>query len=148
MLNRVWMAVDREYPSRPIVGVGVLVKRGDRVLLVRRRFDPGRGKWSIPGGLVELGETVRDAALREVYEETGLNVKLDRLLSVVDYIERSRDGRVRFHYVLVDFLAYVEGSEKVKPSDEFLEVRWVKASEVRRYDITDSLRKLLDEVGI
>jgi len=142
------MAVDREYPSRPIVGVGVLVKRGDRVLLVRRRFDPGRGKWSIPGGLVELGETVRDAALREVYEETGLNVKLDRLLSVVDYIERSRDGRVRFHYVLVDFLAYVEGSEKVKPSDEFLEVRWVKASEVRRYDITDSLRKLLDEVGI
>lgn len=138
----------REYPSRPIVGVGVLVKRADRVLLVRRRFDPGRGKWSIPGGLVELGETVRDAALREVYEETGLNVRLDRLLGVVDYIERDEDGRVRFHYVLVDFLAYAEGPEKVNPSDEFLEVRWVKASEVKRYDITDSLRSLLDEVEI
>jgi len=142
------MTVAREYPSRPIVGVGVLVKRGDKVLLVRRRFDPGRGKWSIPGGLVELGETVRDAALREVYEETGLNVKLDRLLGVVDYIERDERGRVRFHYVLVDFLAYAEGPEKVKPSDEFLEVRWVKASEVKRYDITDSLRSLLDEVEI
>ena len=140
--------MDREYPSRPIVGVGVLVKRADRVLLVRRRFDPGRGKWSIPGGLVELGETVRDAALREVYEETGLNVRLDRLLGVVDYIERDEDGRVRFHYVLVDFLAYAEGPEKVNPSDEFLEVRWVKASEVKRYDITDSLRSLLDEVEI
>ena len=140
--------MDREYPSRPIVGVGVLVKRADRVLLVRRRFDPGRGKWSIPGGLVELGETVRDAALREVYEETGLNVRLDRLLGVVDYIERDERGRVRFHYVLVDFLAYAEGREKVNPSDEFLEVRWVKASEVKRYDITDSLRSLLDEVEI
>jgi len=142
------MAVDREYPSRPIVGVGVLVKRADRVLLVRRRFDPGRGKWSIPGGLVELGETVRDAALREVYEETGLNVRLDRLLGVVDYIERDERGRVRFHYVLVDFLAYVEEPKEVRPSEEFIEVKWVKASEVSRYDITDSLRSLLDEVEI
>ena len=111
------MTVAREYPSRPIVGVGVLVKRGDKVLLVRRRFDPGRGKWSIPGGLVELGETVRGAALREVYEETGLNVKLDRLLGVVDYIERDKRGRVRFHYVLVDFLAYVEEPKEVRPSE-------------------------------
>lgn len=124
-----------------------MVKRGDRVLLVRRRFPPGRGKWSIPGGLVEIGETVREAALREVYEETGLHVKLSQLLGVVDYIERDRDGRVRFHYVLVDFLAHAEKAEDVKPSDEFLEVRWVKASEVKSYDITDSLRMLLDEIA-
>lgn len=142
------MNVDREYPSHPVVGVGVLVKRGDRVLLGRRRCPPGRGKWSIPGGLVELGETVQEAALREVYEETGLRIRLDRLLGVVDYIERDGEGRVRFHYVLVDYLAHAEEPGEVKPSDEFIEVRWVKTSEVKSYDLTDSLRKLLDEAEL
>ncbi|MEM2447491.1 MAG: NUDIX hydrolase [Candidatus Bathyarchaeia archaeon] len=133
----------REYPVRPVVAVSVFIKSRSKVLLIKRRFNPGSGRWSIPGGLIELGETVREAALREVYEETGLTVKLGKLLNVVDYIERDEKGAVRFHYVLICFSAYVEGTPPIKPSEEVAEAVWVEESEVLNYDITDSLRTLL-----
>lgn len=133
----------REYPVRPVVAVSVFIKSGSKVLLVKRRFDPGSGRWSIPGGLIELGETVREAALREVYEETGLTVKLGKLLNIVDYIERDEKGAVRFHYILICFSAYVEDTPSIKPSEEVAEAVWVEESEVLNYDITDSLRTLL-----
>lgn len=133
----------REYPDRPMVAVSVLIKSGSKVLLVKRRFNPGSGKWSIPGGLIELGETVREAALREVYEETGLSVKLDGLLNVVDYIERDEKGSIRFHYVLICFLAYVDGPLFIRSSEEVEDVMWVEESEVLNYDITETLRTLL-----
>ena len=125
-----------------------MIKSGDRILLVRRRFSPGSGKWSVPGGLVELGETVRKAALREVYEETGLRIRLDRLLDVVDYIERDREGKIRFHYVLVDFLAHIEEPAEVRLSEEASEAKWVKISEALNYNLTSSLRALLSGVRL
>lgn len=133
----------REYPARPVAAVSVLIKSGGKVLLIKRRFDPGSGKWSIPGGLIELGETVREAALREVHEETGLTVRLDKLLNVVDYIEMDERGAIRFHYILICFSACVNDAFSIKPSEEVVEAMWVEESDVLRYDITDSLRKLL-----
>jgi len=136
----------REYPIRPVAVVSVLIKSGSKVLLIKRRFDPCSGKWSIPGGLIELGETVREAALREVYEETGLKVELDRLLNVVDYIEVDERGAIRFHYILICFLAHVNGTPSVKPSEEVADTLWVEESEVLNYDITHSLRMILSKM--
>lgn len=98
------MPGSREYPSAPIVGVGAVVIAGDCVLLVRRKQEPMRGQWAVPGGAVELGETLEEAIAREVAEETGLSVVPTMILKVLDRIERDAGSRIRFHYVLVDFL--------------------------------------------
>ena len=94
----------REFPERPIVGVGAVVIDGDRVLLVRRANEPLKGEWSLPGGAVELGESLREAIAREVLEETGLSVDVGPVVDVLDRIRLDDDRRVRFHYVLVDFV--------------------------------------------
>jgi ADP-ribose pyrophosphatase YjhB (NUDIX family) len=95
----------RQHPDRPIVGVGVVVWRGDSFLLVRRGKEPNKGQWSIPGGAQHLGETVYAAAEREVLEETGLQVTVHGLVDVVDGIRRDSEGRVNYHYTLVDVVA-------------------------------------------
>lgn len=95
----------REYPSRPFVGVGVVVFRGDQVLLIRRGKPPKAGEWSLPGGSQNVGETVRDTAIREVLEETGVEITEPRFLEVIDAIIPDEEGRVRYHYTLVDFHA-------------------------------------------
>lgn len=95
----------RHHPHRPIVGVGVVVWRGDSFLLVRRGKEPNRGQWSIPGGAQQLGETVYAAGEREVLEETGLQVTVHALVDVVDGIRRDAGGRVNYHYTLVDVVA-------------------------------------------
>lgn len=100
----------REYPLSPIVGVGAVVLLGNSVLLVRRAQAPLAGEWSLPGGAVELGETLEDAVVREVAEETGLTVAPIQVLKALDHIDRNADGRIRFHYVLVDFLCDVQSS--------------------------------------
>lgn len=138
----------REYPSFPIVGVGALVRRGDEVLLVQRKHEPGKGLWSIPGGLVELGEKVWDAAKREVEEETGLKIELDGLLGVVDNIVSDEQDRVRFHYVLVDFAAHPVGGELRASADEVSGVLWVKISELYQYPTTYTLKRLLHKAGL
>lgn len=118
-------AQPRDYPNRPFVGVGIVVFRGDEVLLVERRKAPIRHAWSIPGGAQELDETVREAAHRELMEETGLEVDLLGLIDVVDSITRNDDGRVRFHYTLVDFASEWRSGE-ARPGDDVAGVRWTK----------------------
>ncbi len=98
----------REYPVAPIVGVGAVVFDADCVLLVRRAKAPLAGEWSLPGGAVELGETLEEAIVREVTEETGLRVTPLREVKAFDHIDRDAEGRIRFHYVLVDFLCRIE----------------------------------------
>jgi ADP-ribose pyrophosphatase YjhB (NUDIX family) len=96
----------RAYPARPLIGIGVVVFHGDRVLLVRRAREPRAGEWSLPGGLQRLGETIAAAAKREVFEETGIEVAIGGLIDAVDLIERDpADGRVRYHYTLIDVVA-------------------------------------------
>lgn len=109
--------MSREFPARPVVGVGAVVWRDGRVLLVRRGRPPRLGQWSLPGGGQELGETVEEAARREVREETGLELARVDLLTVVDLVERTEDGRVRYHYTLVDVDADAADGEPVAASD-------------------------------
>jgi ADP-ribose pyrophosphatase YjhB (NUDIX family) len=120
---------NREYPTRPWVGVGVVVRRGDRVLLVRRSKPPRQGEWSIPGGAIDLGETTEQAAAREVLEETGLRVTPTRLLTTVDAIQRDAQGKVAFHYVLIDFLAVADDDQVAVAGDDVDAVQWATLDE-------------------
>jgi len=115
--------VSRAYPERPVVGVGVVVWQGDRVLLVRRGRPPREGQWSLPGGGQRLGETLAEAARREVREETGLEVALGPVVATIDSIEQDEAGRVRYHYTLVDFTAEA-GEGTPVPGDDAADVRW------------------------
>ena len=100
------MKTRREYPSRPLVGAGALVHDGrKKILLVKRKFPPNARKWALPGGLVELGERVEDTVTREIREETGLDIALERLLDVATDIHLDTKGKTRYHYVLIDYLA-------------------------------------------
>jgi len=134
---------EREYPKTPMVGVGTVIVRDGHVLLVKRANAPAAGKWSIPGGLVHVGETVEEAAKREVREESGLRVMLKGLVGVVNRIIPDSAGRVQYHYVLIDFVGRPEPGEATAGSDA-AEVRWVPVSEVRQYDTTEGLVDMVE----
>ena len=122
----------RQYPERPIVGVGAVVVGPEGVLLVRRAHAPMRGEWSLPGGAVEVGETLAEAVVREVHEETGLDVEVGPLLDAVDVIRRDVDGRVEYHYVLVDYLCLPIGGTLCSSSDAS-EACWVAPLDLPAY---------------
>jgi 8-oxo-dGTP diphosphatase len=131
----------REYPVQPVVGVGIIILDCGRLVLMKRGAEPSLGKWSFPGGAVELGESVRDAAVREAKEECGLNIKLaeDTPLDAYDIIKLDDSGHLQYHYVLLQFLANLkEGT--LKPTSDVKESRWVPLEEVEKYDLTDSVR--------
>jgi 8-oxo-dGTP diphosphatase len=124
----------REYPDAPIAGVGAVIvsadaAQGPRVLLIRRAQEPLKGQWSLPGGAVELGETLEDAIRREVLEETGLAVEVADVVKAFDRISRDAEGRVRYHFVLVDFLCRVTGGALACATDA-LEARWAGPDEL------------------
>jgi 8-oxo-dGTP diphosphatase len=121
--------VNRAYPARPIVGVGVVVWHGDQVLLVRRGKPPRRGQWSLPGGAQQLGETVAEAARREVKEEVGLEVILGDIVATVDLIERDPHERIRYHYTLIDFVAEAP-SAALRPGSDAADARWFSVAEI------------------
>jgi len=130
--------VRREYPEAPIVGVGAVVIDGTKVLLVRRGNEPLKGEWSLPGGAVELGETLQQGVVREVLEETGLVVVPAGIVEVLDRITQDEilqdgaSGRIRYHYVLIDFVCHVTGGGLREGSDAD-EVRWVAHEELGAY---------------
>lgn len=121
-------ALRRTYPQRPWVGVGVIVWRGDRILLIRRGRAPRLGQWSLPGGAQDIGETVFQTAAREVREETGLTVRPTAVVTVVDAITRDGEGRVEYHYTLIEVAAEWEEGEAVC-ADDALEARWATVDE-------------------
>jgi 8-oxo-dGTP diphosphatase len=123
------MMAKRDYPERPIVGVGAVVVQGDRALIVRRATEPLKGQWSIPGGMLELGEKLREGLAREVLEETALEVEVGDVLDVVDSIFPDAEGRTQFHYVLIDYRCKVRGGTATAGSD-VSEVRWVTSEEL------------------
>ena len=134
--------MSREYPDRPFVGVGVVVWRGDKVLLIQRGKAPRYGTWSLPGGRQKLGETVREAALREIKEETNLDVELTQLIDVVDSLTRDDDGQVRFHYTLVDFAAESRDGT-AKAGSDAAGVRWVHPDDLDRYGLWDETVRII-----
>jgi mutator protein MutT len=127
----------REYPEAPVVGVGAIVIEESRVLLVQRGQEPLKGEWSLPGGALELGETLEAAIRREVVEETGLHVEIVQLVELLDKIVHDQQGAVRFHYVLADFLCRVTGGT-LRCASDAADVRWVTHQELNshgRYNI-------------
>ena len=133
----------REYPSRPIVGVGGVVFAGGCVLLVKRRFEPLAGRWSLPGGALEVGETLAEGLAREMKEETGLDVEVGPVVDVFDRITRDEQGRPRFHYVLVDFLCTIRAGTPEAGSD-VAEVALAETGDLARYGLTE---KTIDVIG-
>jgi 8-oxo-dGTP diphosphatase len=138
----------REYPECPLVGVGAIVVQEGRVLLVRRGQAPLLGEWSLPGGVLECGETLREAAVREAREETGLIVEPGELLGVYERVTRDEAGRVRYHYVLIDFLCRVAGGE-LKAGSDAADARWLTPGELDSLklpeDTRDVIRKGLEQ---
>ena len=133
----------REYPSRPIVGVGGVAFVGGRVLLIKRRFEPLAGRWSLPGGALEVGETLAEGLAREMNEETGLDVDVGPVVDVFDRITRDDDGRARFHYVLVDFLCTVRAGTPVAGSD-VAEVALAEPGDLARYGLTAKTLEVIE----
>ena len=135
------MTALREFPDAPRVGVGAVVLDGERVLLARRGRAPSAGKWSIPGGLVHLGERLEEAAVREVQEETGLHVRLLGLCGVIDRVVRDADV-IRYHYVIIDYVAESVGG-RLQAGTDAAEVRWVAVGDLGQYDCTEGLAEMI-----
>ncbi len=133
---------DRRYPERPIVGVGVVLWRDHQVLLIKRGKPPRQGMWSLPGGVQQLGETVFEAARREVREETGLEIEVIDIVAVVDSIQRDDDGRVRYHYTLVDVLAEWRAGE-ARAQDDAADATWARADELASFELWDETLRVI-----
>jgi len=134
--------VTREYPDYPRVGVGAVILHEDKVLLVRRGQSPSFGKWSLPGGLVELGESTREAIAREIMEECGIGIRVVDVAGVLDRVVHDDAGRVRYHYVLVDYLAYPESLDVVAGSDAG-DAQWFDIERVAALDTTQGLLDMI-----
>ncbi|MFX0042848.1 MAG: NUDIX hydrolase [Candidatus Hodarchaeota archaeon] len=141
----------RKYPVRPHIGVGVLLIRNNTLLLVKRKFDPDAGSWSIPGGHLDLGEKVKSAAEREGFEETGFKVKVSKLAGIIDKIMYDESGEIEYHYVLINFFVeQIEGEANQSPraADDALKAKFVPFEELKNYKLTDSLIELLKQLKI
>lgn len=136
----------REYPDRPVVGVGAVVVHEGRVLLVRRGVAPSRGLWAVPGGSLELGETLQQGAEREILEETGVAIRAREPVYAFDFFERDGDGRIRFHFVIVDVAADYVGGD-AQGADDALEARWLAPEDLEGLPVSRNTLKLLRAVG-
>jgi 8-oxo-dGTP diphosphatase len=129
----------RIYPDQPIIGIGIVIVRNCHIVLIKRGNEPSKGKWTIPGGLVELGESVEAAVIREAKEETCLDVEKPELIDVVGNIDFDEAGKIKYHYVIVDYLVYVKGGD-IKAASDAEELLWVPFDEVESYNLTASFR--------
>jgi len=144
------MTIKREYPETPLIGVGAIIVENGRVVLVKRGHPPLLGEWSIPGGVLEVGEMLREAAIREAQEETGLSVEAGEILGVYDRILRE-GNRLQYHYVLIDFLCRRVSGE-IRPGSDADEVRWFKRGEIDALNLApetaEVVRKGLDSANM
>ena len=131
---------------RPIVGVGAVILQDGKVILVKRRAEPGKGRWSIPGGSVHLGEKVRDATIREAKEESGLDIEIvdDRPLDVFDSVITDERDRTKYHFTLLEFLAKPKGGN-LEAAEDAADARWVALDDVKKYDLTSSFRTFFEK---
>lgn len=136
--------MSREYPSHPIVAVGAIVVKARKVLLVRRATDPSRDLWSLPGGAVGLGEGLKEAVAREVKEECGIDVEVGEVVEVLDRIYTDRQGRVRYHYVIIDFLASWRRG-RLKAGSDISEACWVEPGAIGTLPLTEGLAAVVDK---
>jgi ADP-ribose pyrophosphatase YjhB (NUDIX family) len=136
------VTVQREYPERPLVGVGGVVIADGRALLIRRGGPPLEGEWSIPGGMLELGETFEEGVRRELAEETGLEVRVLDFIEVFERIFPGKDGRTQYHFVILDYLCAAEGGE-AKAASDVTAVAWAREEELARYSLTTTATRVI-----
>ena len=134
----------KQYPKKPVVGVGAIILDEDKILLEKRKNAPGKGKWTVPGGLVELGERIEQAVIREVKEETGLDVYKPRLVDIVDHISLDEKSEVKYHFVIIDYLVTVKNG-KPKAASDAEALKWVPFNEVEEYNLTESFRRFFKQ---
>jgi 8-oxo-dGTP diphosphatase len=133
----------REYPVAPLVGVGIICFKGEDVLLIKRGKPPRAGAWSLPGGRQKLGETVRDCALRELVQETGVEARTGPLVDVVDSMTRDEGGGLQYHYTLVDFRAdWISG--KPRAGGDAADARWFSPTELAKLDLWEETRRVIE----
>ncbi len=132
----------RIYPEQPIVAVGGILFKGDTLLLVRRKNEPSKGKWSIPGGVVEIGESLEDALLREIMEETSLELEIKGLVDIYQNIKKDPQGKTRFHYVIIDYWGIIRGGEVI-PSSDIEDAIFLSFWMVKDFDISQDLKKII-----
>ena len=133
----------RLYPDKPIVGIGAIIVCDGKMLLEKRKNDPGKGRWSVPGGVVELGENVTQTVIREVKEETGLDVAEPEHIDVVDQITRDENGRIKYHFVIIDYLVDLKGGT-LKAASDADELEWVSLDDVEKCDLTGTFRAFFE----
>ena len=133
----------RLYPDKPIVGIGAIIVHDGKMLLEKRKNDPGKGRWSVPGGVVELGENVTQTVIREVKEETGLDVAEPEHIDVVDQITRDENGRIKYHFVIIDYLVDLKGGT-LKAASDADELEWVSLDDVEKCDLTGTFRAFFE----
>ena len=131
----------REFPDRPVVGVGGVVVQDGHALIVKRAHEPRKGEWSLPGGMVELGETLVDAVKRELKEETGLDVEVGEVVEVFDRVHRL-DGRIQYHFVIVDYLCRPTGGT-LRAADDAEDVAWVAPEAIERYGVNEFAARVI-----
>jgi 8-oxo-dGTP diphosphatase len=134
---------DRKYPDRPYVGIGGIIVHEGRVVLVKRRFEPLAGQWSIPGGAVETGETLEACLLREMAEETGFVIEVGPVVEVLDRITHDDDGRVLYHFVLIDYLCWPVGGE-LRAGSDVAEAVLAEPSELAQYQLTEKALSVIE----
>jgi 8-oxo-dGTP diphosphatase len=134
---------DRRYPKRPLVGVGAIIFNRDRILMAQRGKQPLQGWWSLPGGALELGESLEDAVCREVLEETGLVVRPVKLFEVFERIIRDAAGAPEYHYVLIDYVCRATGGE-LRPGDDVCAVEWVRRPDLAMLQITEGTLAVIE----
>ena len=133
----------RDYPEAPLVGVGIICFRGDDVLMIKRGKPPRAGAWSLPGGRQKLGETVRDCALRELVQETGVEAEVGPLVDVVDSMTRDEDGGLQFHYTLVDFRAdWISGDPRA--GGDAADARWFAPADLAKVELWEETRRVIE----
>jgi ADP-ribose pyrophosphatase len=134
------------YPLTPRVGVGAITLQDGKVLLVKRGIEPAYGLWAIPGGTLKLGETLQECAARELLEETGITIKVGACVYVFDLLERDDKGKIKFHFVVVDFAAdYISGEPK--GADDALEARWLSPEELSNLPVSQNTLAALRSIG-
>ena len=137
------MTDTRRYPDRPYVGVGAVIVQDGKVLIVKRKYDPLAGQWSLPGGGVELGETLEDSIVREMREETGLDIEVGPVIEVFDRITRDSSGKVTYHFVLVDYLCWPVGGE-LRAGSDVADARFVDPADLPQYNLTLKANQVIE----
>ena len=135
--------MNQEFNNKPLIAVGVLVIDKDKALIIKRGEEPNKFLWSIPGGLVEIGEELEEAAIREVKEEMGIDIKIEKMIGIFNCINRNKN-EIEYHYVIIDYIAR-EFTGSIKTNKEILDFKWMKFNELHNYELTNTTRELFKE---